>query len=53
MWWNCSLAEGLGGHSLMERLHERQNNVFRLNPAQIEWAVLRLAKSMLTVCLFD
>ena len=46
----CRLAEGADAYTISERLHEKLSNGLRLTPGQVEYVVLRFAKSMLQVC---
>ena len=46
----CRLAEGVNGDAIATQLHEKLPNGCSLLPEQVEYVVLRIAKSMLQVC---
>ena len=45
----CRLAEGVNGNAIAQQLHEKLPNGCSLLPEQVEYVVLRIAKSMLQV----
>lgn len=46
----CRLAEGVNGDVIAKQLHEKLPSGCSLLPEQVEYVVLRVAKSMLQVC---